>query len=337
MEILHRMWVDVVHYTQANFQLGGPYGLPSLVGAMIVAWGYFAYRRRSAGRPYDLKTFFSWLFPRKLMRHASTLMDVRLWLINVSVMGFAYTWLAISGLWVRNITVSGLTHALGERLPTAWPWGLVMSLTTVAALLTFELGYWFSHYLFHRYAFLWEFHKVHHSAEVMTTFTELRQHPVEVVAFVNLIAISSGVTLGALTYIFGPGAHAFTLLNANIALLLFLMTWGHLRHSHIWWAFTGSPGRLFQSPAHHQLHHSDHPDHFNKNLGFSLAVWDWLFGTLMIPHPDRRVQNVHFGVGETHGDYDTVTRVFVRPFVRSAEHLSPSQKAANVPAPSAEL
>ena len=38
MEILHRMWVDVVHYTQANFQLGGPYGLPSLAGAMIVAW-----------------------------------------------------------------------------------------------------------------------------------------------------------------------------------------------------------------------------------------------------------------------------------------------------------
>ena len=208
MEILHRMWVDVVHYTQANFQLGGPYGLPSLVGAMIVAWGYFVYRRRSAGRAYDLKTFFSWLFPRKLMRHASTLIDVRLWLINASVMGFAYAWLAISGLWVRNVTVSGLTHALGERAPTAWPWGLVMSLTTVAALLAFELGYWFGHYLFHRYAFLWEFHKVHHSAEVMTIFTELRQHPVEILAFVNLIAISSGVTLGALTYIFGPGAHA---------------------------------------------------------------------------------------------------------------------------------
>ena len=76
----------------------------------------------------------------------------------------------------------------------------------------------------------------------MTTLTELRQHPVEILAFVNLIALFTGVTLGVLTYIFGPGAHSFTLLNANIALMLFLMTWGHLRHSHIWLSFHG-PGR----------------------------------------------------------------------------------------------
>ena len=209
-----------------------------------------------------------------------------------------------------------------------------MSLTTVAALLAFELGYWFGHYLFHRYAFLWEFHKVHHSAEVMTIFTELRQHPVEILAFVNLIAISSGVTLGALTYIFGPGAHAFTLLNANIALLLFLMTWGHLRHSHIWWAFTGAPGACCRARRIISSTIPTTPTISTRTSVLRLAVWDWLFGTLMIPDPDRRVQNVHFGVGETNGDYDTVTRVFVRPFLRSAEHLSPPQKEASVPAPS---
>ena len=59
MEILHLIWIDIAHYTQANFQFGGPYGLPSLVGAMIVAWGYFVYRRRSAGRSYGFKTFRS--------------------------------------------------------------------------------------------------------------------------------------------------------------------------------------------------------------------------------------------------------------------------------------
>jgi sterol desaturase/sphingolipid hydroxylase (fatty acid hydroxylase superfamily) len=337
MEVVQRLLAAVVHYTQANFQPGGPYGLPSLAGTTIVVFAYFAFRRRAAGLPLSARTFFAWLFPRRIIFHKSSLMDVRLWLINATVFGVAFSWLAVSGLWVRDLTVGGLTHAFGAHAPAPWPWGLVMSLTTLLALLAYEFGYWFGHYLFHRYAFLWEFHKVHHSAEVMTTFTELRQHPVEILAFINIIALTTGVTLGALTYVFGPGAQAFTLLNANIALFLFLMTWGHLRHSHIWWAFTGALGHLFQSPAHHQLHHSDHPDHWDKNLGFALAVWDWLFGTLVLPHPDRKVQNVHFGVGETNGDYDTVMHVLVRPFIRSAEHFAPTQKQQPVPAPSVKM
>ena len=183
---------------------------------------------------------------------------------------------------------------------------------------------------------LWEFHKVHHSAEVMTPLTELRQHPIEILAFVNLIALSTGATLGALTYVFGPGAQVFTLLNANAATILFLMTWGHLRHTHIWWSFTGLAGRLLQSPAHHQLHHSDHPDHWDKNLGFALAVWDWAFGTLVIPPTDKKALNVRFGVGESHGDYDTVWRAFARPFVRSAEHFMPAHAEPGVSTPTAQ-
>jgi len=259
------------------------------------------------------------------MFHRSTFMDIRLWILNITVLGVAYSWLAIGGLGVRDAMIGALTRLLGEHAPTHWPLALVMTITTLTALLAYELAYWFGHYLFHRFEFLWEFHKVHHSAEVMTTLTELRQHPVEILAFVNLIGISTGASLGVLTYIFGPGAHAFTLLNANIALMLFLMTWGHLRHSHIWLSFQGLAGHLFQSPAHHQLHHSTNPEHFNMNLGFALAVWDWAFGTLRIPAKTCEV--VEFGVGQTHGDYDTVLRTFARPFQRSAEHFLP------VPAP----
>ncbi len=46
-----------------------------------------------------------------------------------------------------------------------------------------------------------------------------------------------------------------------------------------------------------------------------------LFGTLYIPA--KEPEGVTFGVGETHGDYDTVLRTFVRPFVHSAEQLAP--------------
>ena len=119
-------------------------------------------------------------------------------------------------------------------------------MATLFELLAYELAYWFGHYLFHRIPALWEFHKVHHSAEVMTTFTELRQHPVEILAFMNLIAIATGTVFGVMTYVFGPGVQPFTLLNGNILLMLFLVTYGHLRHSHMWIPFTGVAG---QDPA----------------------------------------------------------------------------------------
>ena len=207
----------------------------------------------------------------------------------------AYGSLAVGGLTCRDLDARRADpRASAPHEPTAWPFWLVMAIATLFELLAYEFAYWFGHYLFHRFPALWEFHKVHHSAEVMTTLTELRQHPVEILAFMNLIGIATGSVFGAMTYAFGPGAHHFTLLNANIALMIFLLTWGHLRHSHIWIAFTGLAGILFQSPAHHQLHHSDNPEHFNKNLGFMLAIWDWVFGTLLYPgegaaeHPLRR-------------------------------------------------
>jgi len=335
MEFLQRLATVDFNYMVANFRPGGPYGIPSLACTLIVVWAYFVYRRSATGRPAGLSHFVHWLFPKRIFFHRSTAMDLRLWLLNATVLGFMYFFVAISSKWIRDTTIGGLTLAFGEHAPTAWPVWLSMALTSILILLAYELAYWFGHFVFHKYAFLWEFHKVHHSAEVMTTLTELRQHPIEILAFVNLIAISTGATLGVLTYVFGPGAHSFTLFDANLLLLGFLMTWGHLRHSHIWWSFTGVAGRLFQSPAHHQLHHSDHPDHWDKNLGFALAVWDWLFGTLVIPPTDRKVLNVRFGVGETHGDYDTVTRVFVRPFIRSAEQLLPAHPQPGAAAPTA--
>jgi sterol desaturase/sphingolipid hydroxylase (fatty acid hydroxylase superfamily) len=37
----------------------------------------------------------------------------------------------------------------------------------------------------------------------------------------------------------------------------------HLQHSQIWTTFTGVLGRIFVNPAHHQIHHSDNPKHYN--------------------------------------------------------------------------
>jgi sterol desaturase/sphingolipid hydroxylase (fatty acid hydroxylase superfamily) len=102
--------------------------------------------------------------------------------------------------------------------------------------------------------------------------------------------------------------------------MTFLFTYGHLRHSHMWIAFTGPAGRILHSPAHHQLHHSDDPKHFGKNLGFALSVWDWAFGTLVIPAKTR--EPVVFGVGADNAVFRSVAANLLIPFARLSERVS---------------
>ena len=304
----------------ATFQLGSPYGGPALLGALVFAFAFYVVHRRRRGQAIGVTDFLRTIFPARIMSHPSTWLDMRMWFLNALIFASGYSLLAIHGLACRDVTIRILTAVLGPHAPSPWPVFLVLGLTTLLELLAYELAYWFGHFLFHRYAWLWEFHKVHHSAEVMTTFTEMRQHPVEILAFVNLIGLATGIVFGVMTYVFGPGVRPFTLFNGNVALMLFLVTYGHLRHSHMWIPFRGLAGRLLQSPAHHQVHHSDNPAHWDKNLGFALAVWDWAFGTLYIPA--RRHEDITFGVGEDNPNFRTLSSNFVTPFVRSWGHVA---------------
>jgi sterol desaturase/sphingolipid hydroxylase (fatty acid hydroxylase superfamily) len=316
MEALRTVMGQVVGYAAAMFSPGGPYGAPSLIGALLCMIGWYAWRRR--GRKTGLRHFARALFPAKIVAHPSSLVDLKLWALNALALGAGYGWLAVGALFWRARLVSTLSHVA----PAGWlhaPPALALVVTTLVELLAYEFAYWAAHFVFHRVSWLWEFHKVHHSAEVMTTLTEMRQHPVEIIAFMNAIGLCTGLAFGAMTWIFGPGVGRLTLLNGNIALVIFMLSWGHLRHSHLWIPFRGLAGRLFQSPAHHQVHHSLNPAHFDKNLGFALAIWDWAFGTLHVPTAKCEVSQ--FGVGEEYRDYETVGRSLTRPFGKAGEAM----------------
>lgn len=288
-----------------------PYGAPTLGGALLFSALYYASSRRERGGRASVRGFVRSIFPSRILLHPSSVVDMRLWALNGVVFASAYGMLALGLFFWRDAVVAGLVRAFGSHAPSGLPAPVVLGMATVLQLLAYELAYWFGHYLFHKAPALWEFHKVHHSAEVMTTFTELRQHPVEIIAFVNLIGLATGVVFGVMTYAFGPGVRPFTLLNSNILLMAFLMTYGHLRHSHMWIAFTGAAGRILQSPAHHQLHHSNNPAHYDKNLGFALAVWDWAFGTLAIPAKTR--EPIVFGIGADGARFRSALSAYVMP------------------------
>ncbi len=318
MDFLPWAWMLIQDRLQSVFNLYAPYGPAALGGALLFTVLFYVDARRKRGRRMSIAGFFKSIFPARIVWHPSSRLDVRLWVANTLVFTSAYGVFAIGSLLWRNATLTLMTSVFGPHEPSLWPLWTILTIATLLELLAYEFGYWISHYLFHAIPALWEFHKVHHSAEVLTTLTEMRTHPVEIIFFANAIFLCTGTVFGVLTYLFGPGVHPFTLLNANIVLMLFIVTIGHLRHSHMWIAFTGLAGRLFQSPAHHQIHHSDQPRHFNKNLGFALSVWDWLFGTLYVP---EKFERITFGVGTEHVRFDTVLRSFALPFSYSANHL----------------
>ena len=188
----------------------------------------------------------------------------------------------------------------------------------------FDLGYWFAHWLMHRVPALWEFHKVHHSAEVLTPLTEFRQHPIELFLFPLCTGTAVGVLFGAAEHLLGAERQGLTLVWINIVLFAYNMTLLHLRHSHVWIPLRGWLGYVLQSPAHHQIHHSTDPKHFDKNLGFGLSIWDWAFRTLYIP---SRREALEFGLGAESHEHDGVLKVLWLPFVKAGRLLKQDLQA----------
>jgi hypothetical protein len=80
-----------------------------------------------------------------------------------------------------------------------------------------------------------------------------------------------------------------------------------------------SPAGSLQSRAHHQLHHSVNPAHFDKNFGFALAIWDWAFGTLAIPAKMRQL--IVFGVGDEGAAFRSTLSALVAPCARLPGHM----------------
>lgn len=300
---------------ERHFSISSSSSLQTYLGALLIVALVFVLRR-SATRT-SLRGFWRAVFPAKIFKHRSTRVDMVHYVLNAVLLSSTYgSVIFTTEYWY------GWTKALLDLLhvPTPLidaPPAVVLLVTAVVEIAMLDLAYWFFHLLLHRVPVLWEFHKVHHSAEVLTPLTEWRQHPIEQIINPNLISISVGFGYGVLNQIFGAAQPA-TLFNVNIFVLVFSLTILHLRHSHVWIPFTGVLGCILQSPAHHQIHHSTNPKHFDKNLGFGLAVWDWAFGTLWVP---ARREHLEFGLGEESKAFATPHGNLVRPFVKAAEHL----------------
>ncbi len=291
-----------------------PLSIYYLAGALVFIAGIVACLRRRRRRR-GLAGFWRIVAPRAVYLHPSARLDYRFYFVNGALEALIILSLIFTSAFWHDAAQSGLAALFGPAADAGESGWAVRVATTVAIVVAFDLGYWFSHWLLHRVPALWEFHKVHHSAEVLTPATTWRQHPVEELLVGNCIALSTGAAYAFLGYCFGPGAQELTLLQVNVLLFAYYLTFFHLRHSHIWMPVSGWLGRIVQSPAHHQIHHSTDPRHIGKNLGFCLSIWDWAFGTLCVP---GKREHLVFGLGAESKEFRTLARLYGLPFAALA-------------------
>jgi sterol desaturase/sphingolipid hydroxylase (fatty acid hydroxylase superfamily) len=183
---------------------------------------------------------------------------------------------------------------------------------TIAFFVLNDLLSYIVHYLFHKIPLLWEFHKIHHSATVMSPITQYRLHPVELLVNNCKYIILFGLLSGCFEYFSAGVVSKYTFLEVNVLSFLFLFFGSNLRHSHVRLTYLNFIEFIFISPFQHQIHHSDNPKHFNKNMGSKLALWDWLFGTLK---RSRSVGKIRFGLGGVENYYyDSFLKNLLQPF-----------------------
>lgn len=283
------------------------YVLMAYIMGGVVLW----FRHRKTGRLTDT---LAALFPKGVWWQRSVLHD----------MGFSYLMLILQ-FGVMGIIGTAIGNQVAQRftesedllpqglLPLSAGSGLIMLVTTVTLTLAADFALFLAHWLLHRLPFLWPFHATHHSAETLTPFTGYRQHPVD--TFINTAVSGTvvGLAFGGLRLVFGPETHFLGLGGQSVLILLFYLLGYHLRHTHIWVDYGPRFSRILISPAQHQIHHSVDPRHHDKNLGYMLAIWDGLFGTLYVP---EKRENLTFGIKDSFfGSHPTFLSLLYAPFI----------------------
>ena len=323
----------IAFYAAAPFRrfvdMSDQFNIWSLAAALAFAALWYALGRPR--RPLKrARTFLAAAFPRKYFANVSVLLDLKLFFANSILMATGVFMQVVSGAKVSGAIEGGLESWLGAS-PFVTPGGFALSAAmTLGYLVLLDLAYWIAHWIMHRYPAMWEFHKLHHSAQVLTPLTEWRQHPVELLLFPMSISIVLGAFYGVMGYLFGAAAQPWSWFGLNVLVMAFMFTTLHLRHSHLWLTGPRWLGHIIQSPAHHQIHHSDKPVHFDTNLGLFLSIWDWTFGTLYIP---TERESLAFGIGEEGHSHDGVLNAYWLPLLKAWRHAKP--EPGKTPAPEA--
>jgi len=304
--------------------------IPFLISSFLIAFCVFVLSKQKG-----VVEFVRFCFPKSIYLHPSAILDYKFFYIsNLITPLFIYPMAAYLSLKFSQLLQDFFFSLGAQPILLFQPLGPAGPLTfsilyTIALGLAFDFGLYFEHYMMHKIPWLWEFHKTHHSAAVLTPITVRRQHPMDDVLANCFVGLFVGLVDAFLRSFIGGPVAAINVFNINLIFFLFYFVAYHVRHSHVWIDYGKTVDKIFISPAQHQIHHSTNPKHFDKNMGFVFAFWDRLFGTLYVPEGK---EEINFGINEAgeHLQYSSVTRLFFLPFVRIFKHMGGRPVRQNV-------
>lgn len=252
------------------------------------------------------------LLNKRLWLHKSAKQDYLIWFINGALKSLIILPLLFSAAPIAIAVNQGLESLFGSVNLSHLPAGVILFSFTLLLFVLDDFSRFFLHWLSHRVPLLWRFHQVHHSAEVLTPITVYRIHPVESALYAFRLVAIQGLSIGIGVYFFGHKLAIIDVFGANLFIFLFNLFGANLRHSHIWLSWGEKLEHWFISPAQHQIHHSLDREHYDKNFGSALAIWDRLFGSLLIAsHTNKPTK---FGIKTKM--LNNVIALYIKPFIR---------------------
>lgn len=189
IELLSSSLTDLVNYPfDANKRLYIGYVLGAIVLALPVYW--LGQQQRSA------VGFMRFLFPKAIYLSSSAKHDYALLILNKLLKAALLVPLMFTMVPVALSVSGGLEQLFGVIEPITENQAVVIAAFTLLLFLFDDFTRYLLHLVLHKVPFLWEFHKVHHSARVMTPFTIYRSHPVETYLYGCRMALAQGVAVG---------------------------------------------------------------------------------------------------------------------------------------------
>jgi sterol desaturase/sphingolipid hydroxylase (fatty acid hydroxylase superfamily) len=202
-----------------------------------------------------IMVLMEWGYLKKIRKREYYRLNDAITNLNVGI-GFMLTRLFSNGLLMGAYMFFYEDLAIFRMENNIWTW--------IAAFFMFDFLFYWAHRWGHEINLFWAAHSVHHQSEDYNLTVALRQSWLHsLMAFFIFLPVPF---LGMPPEVFFP----------TLAISSLYQFWIHteaIGKMPKWFEY------LFNTPAHHRVHHAVNPEYIDRNHGATLIIWDRLFGT----------------------------------------------------------
>jgi sterol desaturase/sphingolipid hydroxylase (fatty acid hydroxylase superfamily) len=203
-------------------------------------------------------------------------------------------------------------------VPVVGPALEVLALVFVP-LLIHDLWFYWAHRIEHKVPFLWEFHKLHHSDELLNASTFGRDHFLQAVWIGFFPAFTLGLIFDLSVVQSGEAA-----LYSTLFITLLSMLYHSAIRLRLPWL-----NHIVVTPQVHRIHHSTEARHYDRNFADVFPVFDLLFGTYHRPGRDEFPTT---GLGAEYPSPPSLLHAQISPVVAAVRSLRRSPRSNGVDA-----